>query len=63
MTLAFDICRCTAARDINNEPHTQCQSCRRYLEQEPSGPRSPWFVTPPMDDVGCSHHYPADDTD
>jgi hypothetical protein len=62
MSLAFDMCRCKAAHDEEGNVLTQCNNCRRYLEQEPSGPRSPWFVFPPLT-LGdeCDAYMPKDD--
>ena len=54
MTLAFDICRCNGVRDDRNHLVTPCATCRRVLEQQPSGPRTPW-MEPPLKDGECEH--------
>jgi hypothetical protein len=56
MTLPFDICRCNGWRDEVNKLVTPCNTCRRVLEQKPSGERTPWFVTaPPLKDDDCQY--------
>jgi hypothetical protein len=56
MTLAFDICRCEGWRDETNQLVTPCATCRRVLEQQPSGERTPWFVSaPPLDNDKCEY--------
>ena len=54
MTLAYDICRCSGVKD-GEHLVTPCATCRRVLEQQPSGPRSPWFIEPPLKDGKCEH--------
>jgi hypothetical protein len=54
MTLAYDICRCNGVRDDCNRLVTPCATCRRVLEQQPSGPRTPW-MEPPLKDGECEH--------
>jgi len=55
MTLPFDICRCVGVKDDRNRLVTPCATCRRVLEQKPSGPRTPWFMKPPLKDGECEH--------
>jgi hypothetical protein len=50
MTLPFDICRCDGVKK-DGELISPCSSCRRVLEQEPSGPRTPWMSAPLKDGV------------
>jgi len=56
MTLPFDICRCNGWRDETNKLVTPCAICRRVLEQQPSGERTPWFTTaPPLNKGDCQY--------
>jgi hypothetical protein len=56
MTLPFDICRCNGWRDECNRLVTPCATCRRVLEQQPSGERTPWFTTaPPLNKDTCEY--------
>lgn len=56
MTLPFDICRCNGWRDETNQLVTPCATCRRVLEQQPSGERTPWFATAPaLNEDKCEH--------
>ena len=55
MTLPYDICRCNGWRDETNQLVTPCATCRRVLEQQPSGPRSAWFVEPPLNKGECQY--------
>jgi hypothetical protein len=60
MTLPFDICRCNGWRDELNKLVTPCETCRRVLEQQPSGKRTPWFsVAPPLNKDKCEHVVPV----
>lgn len=60
MSLAFDICRCTGWRDETNKLVTPCATCRRVLEQQPSGERTPWFVTAPaLNKDKCEYTIPV----
>jgi hypothetical protein len=55
MTLPFDICRCNGWRDETNKLVTPCATCRRVLEQQPSGERTPWFTEPPLKNGQCEY--------
>ena len=52
MSLAFDMCRCHAVSNDEGEVVAPCNTCRRYLQRQPAGPRSPWFVDAPRDYQG-----------
>jgi hypothetical protein len=54
MTLPFDICRCNGVKDDCNRLVTPCSTCRRVLEQQPSGPRTPWMEAP-LKDGECEY--------
>lgn len=54
MTLAYDICRCNGVKS-NDELIAPCNTCRRVLEQEPSGPITPWFTQPPEKNGQCEY--------
>jgi hypothetical protein len=60
MSLPFDICRCVAVSTDEGEVVSPCNTCRRYLERQPAGPRSPWFVDPPRTNYGCEYHMPKE---
>jgi len=53
MTLPFDICRCNGVRE-DDRLVTPCATCRRVLEQQPSGPRTPWMEAP-LKDGKCEY--------
>lgn len=53
MTLPFDICRCNGWRDETNQLVTPCATCRRVLEQQPAGERTPWMLAPPLNKDKC----------
>jgi hypothetical protein len=53
MTLPFDICRCNGVRE-DDRLVTPCETCRRVLEQQPSGERTPW-MSPPFKDGVCEY--------
>jgi hypothetical protein len=53
MTLPFDICRCNGVRE-DDRLVTPCETCRRVLEQHPSGPRTPWMEAP-LKDGKCEY--------
>lgn len=55
MPIAYDMCRCVGAKDESGQVVDPCNKCRRFLEKEPSGPRSPWFVEPPLKDGKCMY--------
>ena len=57
MTLSYDICRCSGVKDESNRSVTPCATCRRMLEQ--GGPRSPWFMEPPLKNGLCEHVIPV----
>lgn len=59
--LAYDCCRCVGVKEYGElvEP---CNTCRRVLWAEPSGPRSPWYITPPRTEHGtCDGCWPTGD--
>lgn len=61
MSLAFDTCRCQAAKTTDGNIVEQCQTCRRYVERYPAGERSPWFVFPPLElDDECDSYLPTE---
>lgn len=55
MTLPFDDCRCTGVSTDEGELVAPCNTCRRVLEAQPSGPRTPWFAEPPISGSECVH--------
>lgn len=61
--LPFDCCRCSGVlEDGEDTLVSPCNTCRRVLWAEPSGPRSPWFVDPPLYDGRCDSHWPTEET-
>lgn len=59
MSLAYDICRCNGWRDETNQLVTPCATCRRVLEQQPSGERTPWMNAPPIQNDKCEYAIPV----
>jgi len=54
MTLAFDVCRCNGVKE-NESLITPCVTCVRVLQNQPSGPISPWFTEPPLKNGQCEY--------
>jgi hypothetical protein len=56
--LAFDVCRCNGVRE-DDRLVAPCETCRRVLEQQPAGERTPWFTEPPLKDGECQYVVPV----
>lgn len=63
--LPFDVCRCHGAVDANGLTHTACSTCKLLLWAKPDGPRSPYFLHPPINhETGrCEAFSPVPDGD
>lgn len=60
--LPYDCTRCAGVSSDEGELVAPCRNCRRLLWANPSGPRSPWLMTPPRTAHGtCEAHWPTGD--
>lgn len=55
MTLPYDFTRCDGVRQQDGKLQPPCNRCRRVLESLPQGPRSPWFMQPPVVNGSCRY--------